>query len=81
MKNISDWFHWHCGDTESNNISWKIFQTGFIDIVVIQDVIGNLGDKMSTEDINYVIDIADEDGDGTINYEEIMKLVRRNEHF
>ena len=47
-------------------------------MTVIEDVVGNLGDKMGPEDINDVINMADEDGDGTINYEEIMKMVRVN---
>ena len=47
--------------------------------MVIQDVICNLGNKMGQEDINYVMEMADEDGDGTINYEEIMKMVKINE--
>ncbi|XP_023326676.1 calmodulin-A [Eurytemora carolleeae] len=48
---------------------------GFIPSMDLADVLQKLGEKLSTEETDELINEADNDGDGNINYEEFVSLL------
>ena len=48
---------------------------GFINRQELACVMGNLGIELSSEEVEMMIDEADEDGDGQINYEEFYAMM------
>ena len=60
---------------------WDIFLTvsqdgnGFISRVELRHVMMNLGEKISEEECDAMVDEADIDGDGSINYEEFYSMM------
>eukprot|EP00092_Neocalanus_flemingeri_P095357 GFUD01121327.1.p1 GENE.GFUD01121327.1~~GFUD01121327.1.p1 ORF type:complete len:147 (+),score=45.35 GFUD01121327.1:46-486(+) len=48
---------------------------GFINRQELACVMGNLGEMLSTAEIQTMIDEADQDGDGQINYEEFYAMM------
>ena len=49
-------------------------ESGFIAALYLRTIMSNLGDSLSSDEIDDMIRISDLDGDGTINYEEVIKL-------
>jgi len=64
-------------DTEEDVIeSFKTFDkenNGFIPAAELRHVLMNIGDKLSDEEVDVLIQEADIDGDGQINYEEFVR--------
>ncbi|XP_046582448.1 calmodulin-A-like isoform X1 [Haliotis rubra] len=55
--------------------AFKVFDkdcNGFISASDLKQVMNNLGEKLTDEDINEMIKEADHDGDGQVNYEEFV---------
>ncbi|XP_011413059.3 calmodulin-like [Crassostrea angulata] len=48
---------------------------GHISTTELRMVMLNLGEKMSEEEVEHMIEEADEDGDGQVNYEEFVKMM------
>jgi len=58
--------------------AFKVFDkdgNGFITSMELRFVMGNLGEKLTDDEIEEMILEADIDGDGQINYEEFVKLM------
>ncbi|KAJ3699716.1 hypothetical protein LUZ61_003421 [Rhynchospora tenuis] len=53
-------------------------QNGFISAAELRHVMTNLGEKLTDEEVDEMIREADVDGDGQINYEEFVKVVRQS---
>ncbi len=66
-------------DTEEELIeAFKVFDrdgNGYITSLELRMVMSNLGEELSTEDIEDMIKEADIDGDGQIDYEEFVKMM------
>ena len=52
---------------------------GFISAAELRHVMTNLGEKLTDEEVDEMIREADIDGDGQINYEEFVKMMRAKE--
>ncbi|XP_078182254.1 calmodulin-6-like [Carex rostrata] len=50
-------------------------QNGFISAAELRHVMTNLGEKLSDEEVQEMVQEADTDGDGQINYEEFVKVM------
>ncbi|KAH7541917.1 hypothetical protein FEM48_Zijuj02G0018300 [Ziziphus jujuba var. spinosa] len=50
-------------------------QNGFISAAELRNVMTNLGEKLTDDQINEMIREADVDGDGEINYKEFVKVM------
>ena len=50
---------------------------GYISAVELKHVMRNLGEKLRDEDVKKMIEEADMDGDGKLNYEEFAKMMLR----
>ena len=50
-------------------------QNGFISAVELRNVLTNLGEKLTDDEVDEMIGEADADGDGQINYEEFVKVM------
>jgi len=58
--------------------AFKVFDgdgNGFINRMELRHVMMNLGEKMSEEECDALVDEADIDGDGSINYEEFYGMM------
>ena len=51
---------------------------GFINRQELRIVMMNLGEKLNDDEIEYLIDDVDIDGDGQINYEEFYIMMTSN---
>ncbi|CAI9787481.1 unnamed protein product [Fraxinus pennsylvanica] len=51
-------------------------QNGFISAAELRHVMTHLGEKMPDEEVDEMIREADVDGDGQLNYEEFVKIMR-----
>jgi calmodulin len=49
---------------------------GFISAAELRLVMTNLGEKLTDEEVDEIIREVDIDGDGQINYEEFVKMMR-----
>ena len=49
---------------------------GSISLVELREVLRNLGEKVTNDEINQIIQIADTDGDGEIDYKEFVDLIK-----
>ena len=49
---------------------------GSISLGELREVLRNLGEKVTNDDINQIIQIADTDGDGEIDYKEFVDLIK-----
>ncbi|KAJ6551372.1 calmodulin [Mycena capillaripes] len=59
----------------------KVFDkdgNGYISTAELRQVMRNLGEKLSDNEVDEMIREADVDGDGQINYEEFVKICFRN---
>lgn len=57
--------------------AFKVFDrdgNGFISAAELRHIMTNIGEKLSEEEVDEMIREADIDGDGQINYEEVMKF-------
>merc|ERR1712171_1534 len=67
-------------DTEEELIeAFKVFDrdgNGLISAAELRHVMTNLGEKLTDEEVDEMIREADVDGDGQINYEEFVKMMR-----
>ena len=50
-------------------------QNGFISAFELRNVLTNLGEKLTDDEVDEMIREADADGDGQINYEEFVKVM------
>ncbi len=50
-------------------------QDGFISAIELRNVLTNLGEKLTDDEVDEMIREADADGDGQINYEEFVKVM------
>jgi len=60
--------------------AFKVFDkdnNGFISASELRQVMINLGEKLTDEEINEMIREADNDDDGQVNYEEFVKMMMR----
>ncbi|KAJ4460240.1 putative Calmodulin-related protein [Paratrimastix pyriformis] len=60
--------------------AFKVFDkdgNGFISAAELRHVMTNLGEKLTDEEVDEMIREADVDGDGQVNYEEFVKMVRK----
>uniref|UniRef100_A0A7N0UDS1 EF-hand domain-containing protein n=1 Tax=Kalanchoe fedtschenkoi TaxID=63787 RepID=A0A7N0UDS1_KALFE len=69
-------------DTEAAELkeAFKVFdrdQNGFISAEELKQVMINLGEKLSDEDVEQMINEADLDGDGQVNFEEFVRMLSR----
>lgn len=58
--------------------AWKVFdkdQRGFIEAKELRHVLTNIGEKLSTNEMEDMIKEADPDNDGKIQYEEFVRLL------
>ena len=51
---------------------------GFITPAELRHIMTNLGEKLTDEEVDEMIREADLDGDGQINYEEVVKMMMSN---
>jgi len=66
-------------DTDEELIeAFKVFDrdsSGFISASNLRQVMANLGEKLTDEEVDEMVVGADLDGDGRINYEEFVKMM------
>ena len=58
--------------------AFKVFDkngNGFTSAFELRHVMTNLGEKLTSEQVDQMIREADVDGDGQINYEEFVKMM------
>ncbi|KAJ0981612.1 hypothetical protein J5N97_009867 [Dioscorea zingiberensis] len=58
--------------------AFKVFdkdQNGYISPTELRNVMMNLGEKLSDEEVEQMIKEADLDGDGQVNYEEFVRMM------
>ncbi|VFQ65303.1 unnamed protein product [Cuscuta campestris] len=58
--------------------AFKVFdkdQNGYISPTELRNVMINLGEKLSEEDVEEMIQEADLDGDGQVNFDEFVKMM------
>ena len=71
-------------DEDSEEDIRKAFRTfdkdgnGFISAAELRHVMTNLGEKLTDEEVDQMIREADIDGDGNINYEEFVTMMKSN---
>ncbi|KAG6498689.1 hypothetical protein ZIOFF_038411 [Zingiber officinale] len=59
--------------------AFKVFdkdQNGFISKNELKNVMMSLGEKLTDEEVDQMIKEADLDGDGQVNYEEFVKMMK-----
>ncbi|KAG0547651.1 hypothetical protein BDA96_01G098500 [Sorghum bicolor] len=54
-------------------------QNGFISPIELRTVMTNLGEKMTDEEVEQMIREADTDGDGQVNYDEFVLMMKNAE--
>ncbi|CAH1267744.1 CALM1 [Branchiostoma lanceolatum] len=54
----------------------SLYRAGFITASELRVVMANLGEKLSDEELEEMIDEADIDGDGHINYDEFYLMMK-----
>ncbi|OWF56440.1 Calmodulin-5 [Mizuhopecten yessoensis] len=67
------------GETEMKE-TFKVFDrdgNGMVTAAEIRNVMYNLGEKLTDEEIDEMIKEADEDGDGQLNYKEFTSILRK----
>ena len=47
--------------------------TGFIDMMVMSNIVTNMGDKMEEKDINSLLTVLEIDNHGALNYDEALR--------
>ncbi|XP_069114918.1 calmodulin-like isoform X2 [Argopecten irradians] len=52
---------------------------GYITVDELRHIMTNLGDKLPDEEVDEMIQLADIDGDGTVEYEEFVKMLANPE--
>ena len=50
---------------------------GSISLLELREVLRNLGEKVTDDEINQIVRLADQDGDGEIDYDEFVELRRK----
>ncbi|KAG5223575.1 hypothetical protein OIU76_014095 [Salix suchowensis] len=58
--------------------AFKVFdkdQNGYISATELRHVMINLGEKLTDEEVDQMINEADLDGDGQVNYDEFVKMM------
>ena len=55
----------------------NISQTGFVDVEKVKDITLNLGDGMNEHDVDKLMNVGDDDQDGTMSYAEIMNIIEK----
>ncbi|XP_037637883.1 calmodulin-like [Sebastes umbrosus] len=65
-------------EEEINLATFRIFDKdgcGYISAAELRQVMTNLGEKLTDEEVDEMIREADIDGDGRVNYEEFVKMM------
>ncbi|KAL8171157.1 hypothetical protein V2J09_022961 [Rumex salicifolius] len=67
-------------DTEEEELkeAFKVFdkdQNGFISPSALRQVMINLGEKLTDEEVEQMINEADSDGDGLVNFDDFVKFM------
>merc|ERR1711892_24822 len=74
----------HDGEIEEEiREAFRVFDReghGFITVPDLTEVLQKLGEKLSTEECQELIDEADIDGDGNVNYEEFVTMLFKRPH-
>jgi len=52
---------------------------GFITTTVLRDILHELDDKLTPDDLDNIIEEIDEDGSGTIDFDEFMAMMTGEE--
>ena len=68
------WKYWQKSDFHSNFFQFQD-GNGFINRQELRAVMMNLGEKLTDDEIECLIDDVDIDGDGQINYEEFFIMM------
>ena len=58
--------------------AFKVFDKngdGYLSHAEMRHVMGNLGEKLTDEEVEEMVAEADVDGDGSVNYEEFVKMM------
>ena len=71
------WLMWKCYQKSGSQANFFQFQdgNGFINRQELRAVMMNLGEKLTDDEIECLIDDVDIDGDGQINYEEFFIMM------
>ncbi|XP_042230208.1 troponin C-like isoform X1 [Homarus americanus] len=48
---------------------------GFIPIAALKEILGALDDKLSSADLDNIVEEIDEDGSGTVDFDEFMEMM------
>ncbi|CAL9104025.1 unnamed protein product [Musa textilis] len=73
-----------CSSLQETNVeeelkeAFKVFdkdQNGYISASELRNVMMNLGEKLTDEEVDQMIREADLDGDGQVNYEEFVRMM------
>lgn len=51
-----------------------VLAKGYITVEVLRDILHELDDKISSSDLDLMIDEIDADGSGTVDFEEFMEV-------
>eukprot|EP00913_Durusdinium_trenchii_P026629 g24985.t1 len=90
QKMISDvdapWHHEQMGASLSDEIlkAFRLFdddETGKISFKNLKRVAKELGERMTDEELQEMIDEADRDGDGEVNEEEFLRIMKKTNLF
>jgi calmodulin len=66
------------GEDEELRQAFAVFDkdgNGFISSAELRQVMANLGEALSQEEVDAMIKEADNDGDGQVNFEEFKKMM------
>ena len=69
-------------DEEERCQAFKVFDeddTGFLEASELRITLTDLGNNMLPGDIDKALHMSDMDGDGTILYDEVLKITKKNE--
>ncbi|ROT70360.1 troponin-C isoform 6 [Penaeus vannamei] len=48
---------------------------GFIPTAALKEILGALDDKLTSADLDNIVDEIDEDGSGTVDFDEFMEMM------
>ena len=51
-------------------------QEGHVDLLYLRNIVECMGDPFDDYEVDRMIELGDDDSDGTINYDEVMRLLQ-----